>query len=235
MCGTLSLPGIYAIRNIADGRNTTYIGQSSSSVLSRWKTHTSYLKKGTHHSSHLQGAWNKYGQDAFRIVVIENIEEPELLTEREQFWLDKTREIVPVYNWGAVARTPFLGMKHRPESIKKLSDRMFGKKLSDETKKKIQESNRKIVRSDEFRKKVSAGMKIFCSNENARQRINPPSHLGHRHSEETKNTLSEASRAYAANHPITNEMREKLSASATKAWKIRKSAVTVDAIAKETV
>ena len=54
--------GIYAIEHIATERR--YVG-SAVNFAQRWRVHRCLLRKGTHHSPHLQSAWNKYGEKAF--------------------------------------------------------------------------------------------------------------------------------------------------------------------------
>lgn len=76
--------GIYAIRNIIDGR--MYIG-SSVNMQRRWVSHRFELKNNRHHSSYLQRAWNKYGSQNFEFVELELCEKNSL-KEREQVWLD---------------------------------------------------------------------------------------------------------------------------------------------------
>lgn len=54
--------GIYCIEHKESGKK--YVG-SASSFLGRFCGHRNLLSRGTHHSPHLQHAWNKYGEDAF--------------------------------------------------------------------------------------------------------------------------------------------------------------------------
>lgn len=54
--------GIYAITHQASGK--VYIG-SAVHFEQRWRVHRHHLRKGTHHSQHLQAAWNKHGEPAF--------------------------------------------------------------------------------------------------------------------------------------------------------------------------
>jgi group I intron endonuclease len=61
-------PGIYAIRNLFNGKR--YIG-STVNLRSRAKAHRTCLRGGYHHSKKLQRAWNKYGENAFVFEVME--------------------------------------------------------------------------------------------------------------------------------------------------------------------
>jgi len=77
---------VYLIHS--EDMNHFYIG-STSSAKKRFKSHSWQMRKGTHHSSLLQNACNKYGFDYFKFTVIAEFEtryESELL---EQNLLDK--------------------------------------------------------------------------------------------------------------------------------------------------
>lgn len=77
--------GIYRITNTASG--TVYVGQSVA-IGRRMASHRQSLKRGRHDNEHLQRAWNKYGEHAFRFEVVEVVSDLELLTAREQHWID---------------------------------------------------------------------------------------------------------------------------------------------------
>ncbi len=76
--------GIYSITHKKSGKR--YIG-SAVNIEKRWSVHRCHLRKGTHHSRHLQSAWNKYGESAFAFEVVATCEKDEL-TAQEQFWID---------------------------------------------------------------------------------------------------------------------------------------------------
>jgi len=104
--------GIYTIVNEVNGKS--YIG-SACSFRKRWATHRSDLKKGTHHSTYLQRAWNKYGEENFYFGVLEPVENKEDLVAREQFWLDTLK---PEYNISPTAGSS-LGARQSEETIQK--------------------------------------------------------------------------------------------------------------------
>lgn len=82
----MNISGIYKI--ICTVNNKFYLG-SSKNIKSRWYEHKCSLKKGIHHSIHLQKAWDKYGKENFRFEILEFTGlEKEILLEREQYWLD---------------------------------------------------------------------------------------------------------------------------------------------------
>lgn len=79
---------IYMIINVLNGK--FYIG-STNNYINRFYAHKNELRKGTHHSKHLQKAWDKYGEEAFEFVVIEEfyINDKEDKFNKEQIYLDK--------------------------------------------------------------------------------------------------------------------------------------------------
>ena len=79
--------GIYAI--FCDPADTVYVGQAATNMAHRWRQHRHLLGQGRHKNPHLQNAWNKYGEDAFRFTIIEIHNEciPLLLAEREADWV----------------------------------------------------------------------------------------------------------------------------------------------------
>lgn len=82
-----NIMGIYKITNKAN--NKVYIG-SSKDIQKRWKQHINTLKNKTHHSYHLQRAWNKYGDENFKFEIVEVVYNEDILTVKEQEWMDKT-------------------------------------------------------------------------------------------------------------------------------------------------
>lgn len=110
--------GIYAIVNIKDGENTTYVGQSVN-LAERMQTHRRMLNHGTHSCKHLQHAWNVYGEHSFQFIVLETVLQRTSLTEREQWWLDNIKSERPVYNSGIIVDTPSFMVTRRWTDIKK--------------------------------------------------------------------------------------------------------------------
>lgn len=76
--------GIYKITNIIT--NKIYIG-SAMNIYERYINHISMLRNNSHHSIHLQRAFNKYGENNFTFEIIEQCEENELIS-REQYYLN---------------------------------------------------------------------------------------------------------------------------------------------------
>lgn len=75
--------GIYSITNNVNDKK--YIGQSLD-IKHRWRHHINELKKNNHANSHLQNAWNKYGEEKFNFEIIQ-ICAPSELDMKEQYWI----------------------------------------------------------------------------------------------------------------------------------------------------
>lgn len=129
------ITGIYAIEHAESG--TLYIGQSVN-IYQRFKKHKFELRSQTHGNSKLQNAWNKYGETAFNFVILEQVDDPTLLYEREAFWVNQSKR---VYNLTLVDET---GMR----LIK-----------SDEERERIRAALLGINHSDERRANISRGRK----------------------------------------------------------------------------
>ena len=125
------LPGIYRIQNTINGNS--YIG-SAVVVQKRWNVHNHGLRNNKHPNTHLQRAYNKYGENSFKWYVLELVRDENNLIEREQYYID---ELNPEYNLCKIAGSR-LGMRH-----------------TDEVKVKCAEAARNQVRTKESRLKQS--------------------------------------------------------------------------------
>lgn len=76
--------GVYKIINKVNGK--FYIGSSDRIEIRKYE-HWSALRNRTHFNTHLQNAWNLYGEGNFEFVIIEECE-PSVQFEKEQFYLD---------------------------------------------------------------------------------------------------------------------------------------------------
>lgn len=108
---------IYAIKNTINKH--LYVGSARDFLVRKYK-HLNDLRKGKHHSLYLQRAYNKYGEQGFRFVVLETVRKESQLLKREQHYLDKLN---PVYNICHTAGS-CLGIKlseERKEALRKSS------------------------------------------------------------------------------------------------------------------
>lgn len=168
--------GVYAIRSA----DKMYIG-SSVDISTRFIRHRYHLRKGDHVNQYLQNAWNKYGEEAFEFVVLEECPVDQLL-DREQHYLDCSSE---KYNILSTAGSQ-IGYKHTPEAIAKISATHKGKVVSEETRKKIGDANRGRKRSAEARERMSVSHRGRITSEETREKLRVASTgnkhmLGHKH------------------------------------------------------
>lgn len=106
--------GVYCIANSINGK--VYVGSASKSIKSRWCLHVSELRRGRHHSPHLQAAWNKYGEEAFELTTLEECP-AEVCVEREQYYLDLFRAADTNYGYNMAPKAgSCLGVRHKPET-----------------------------------------------------------------------------------------------------------------------
>ncbi|MBU1173138.1 MAG: GIY-YIG nuclease family protein [Proteobacteria bacterium] len=143
--------GIYIIRNLKNYK--VYVG-SATNIKGRWSNHICSLQKGRHDNSHLQRAWNKYGEEAFEFKVLIYCDIDDLIwyEQRAMDIYRDTKGWEMMYNMLPTAgsslgyrHTPELkafmvalntGRKHTPEERKKQSERQKGRKISPETRAK---------------------------------------------------------------------------------------------------
>lgn len=131
----LRYSGIYCIINIYNGR--TYVG-SAINIYIRWHVHVQELKANKHGNVYLQDAYNKHGLIGLVFSVIERVNNKYELVEREQFYMERFKSIVPN------------GYNILPKAGSRL-----GTKASDETKAKLSKARRTRITKEETRIKLS--------------------------------------------------------------------------------
>ncbi len=222
--------GIYAITHRATGRK--YVGSTVNRVK-RWSQHRARLRRGRHHSKPLQNAWTKYGEAAFLFELIELVDDPAKLIEREQFWIDALQARGHGYNVGPVAGSP-LGVRQSAETKAKKSAAGRGRKLSPEhvalIKVRAKAASLVHLHSPEARAKAGAKNRGRKRSESAVSRTAaarigmkfPPewcAAIGAAQRGKKRGPFSPAHKAKLSaarmGHSPTAETREKLSASAT--------------------
>jgi len=119
-----NVPGIYRITCTITGK--CYIG-SAVNLRQRRKTHFGSLQRGEHHNPKLQAAWKKYGYESFVFDILELVMIPDLLTAREQHYLDALKPFGERgFNLDPIAGSS-LGVKYSQENCEHISIAKRGK------------------------------------------------------------------------------------------------------------
>ncbi len=77
---------VYGIINIKNGK--IYVG-STTNFSRRKGEHLWMLKNNKHKNPHLQSAWNKYGEEYFKFIILEKITDDRSVYDVEQIYIDK--------------------------------------------------------------------------------------------------------------------------------------------------
>lgn len=128
----MKIAGIYKITNLEDGK--IYIGQTVN-YKKRKKSHLNSLNNGSHHNEHLQRAFDKYGENYFKIELLEKCDIKEL-DKRERYYIKE----LDACNHSKGYNMMFGGQRYRDftnEVRRKMSEAGKGRKFTNEHKKKI--------------------------------------------------------------------------------------------------
>lgn len=111
----LKRKGIYSITNTLN--NKKYIGSTAKSFMTRFTQHVSKLRLNKHHCSHLQYAWNKYGEDSFVFTIEEVVDSTEHLLDLEALYIARYDSYHTGYNTNPNPNTsPMLNGNSRMKS-----------------------------------------------------------------------------------------------------------------------
>lgn len=180
-----------------------YVGQTSKEVKIRWTKHKSGLRCVRHGNSHLQRAWDKYGQDAFEFYVLDIVEtkaEADAMERALKKWFS---DLGICYNIcdGGEGRTGPLS----EETKRKISAALKGRKPanlgtlhSPEVRKKAAEANR----SEEYREKLRIART---------GKKQSPETIEKRRAKQLGSKRSEEARKRMSGRPCSEETREKIS------------------------
>jgi len=167
--------GLYTIINEINGK--WYVGSTKNSFSKRFSKHLDLLRKNRHSNPHLQGAYNKYGDENFSFVIVKVLRHSKAIKE-EQKVLDSNIGKDYCYNICSNATAPMSGRKHTPETIAKLQAisrsrakeigectrrHRLGSKHTEKTIKRMRKSAKvrddtkriAVLKSKEFKEKIS--------------------------------------------------------------------------------
>lgn len=180
-------PVIYKITN--DINNKIYVGQTWIGIEKRFKRHCSESRWKNTKNMPIVLAIQKYGKEHFKISILEELpidSKQSLLDDREVYWSDTLKTISP---YGYNLRVGCAGGRISNETKKKIGNSNKGKKVTEETIKKLIASH--------IGHKVKEETKIKLSNFNKGKKLSQEhknkirnSLLGNRMSDSTKEKQS---------------------------------------------
>lgn len=186
-----------------------YVGRAVD-IDVRWTGHRGMLRRGCHHSPHLQHAWDKYGPESFKFSVLEKVSEEKDLPIREQYWMDKLHAYDREFGYNVSKRADNGPGQFSDETIEKMSQAQIHQ--SDEIRAKRSEAakNREFhghtgcKHSEESRQKMSESAKANMTDE--RKQYLSTLRKGIKHTPETLEKMSEAHTGFQH----TEESKEKI-------------------------
>lgn len=190
------LSGIYRIVNTINGK--CYVGSAVHFRLRR-QMHVDSLRTGTHHSGHLQNAWNKYGEQNFVFEVLLVIEDKEKLIYFEQKYMDWYQSYEREFGY----------------NISPTAGSCLGSKRTEETSRKQSRSLREMYRCMTETERLSrfAKLKGIPKSESARAKMSAYGKI-RKYSPETRAKMS----ASASRRRASPETRKKMSEKIKQSW-----------------
>lgn len=172
---------IYCVQHRASGRR--YIGQTTQSLLDRWRAHKRQSVCVLLHRAIL-----KYGAEAFDVTVLDVAGSKQALDDREVFFIDLYKS------------------NRRSHGFNLMSGGSFGKH-SVESREKMSIKVRKALAETDLRSRLSLARRRWSHGPEALAKISA-SNTGKRHSDKTKTELSELRSKLWSNPEIRQRMRD---------------------------
>lgn len=171
-------PGIYMIKNKINGK--VYIG-SAYNILNRWKKHLYSLTNSYQSNDILQKSWNKYGQENFEIMVIEELpKDDNILKKREDYWINFYDTMHPNgYNLASAER--IILSKYSRNKISEANKRRYKERPESFAIKKETALKISLIHKERFKNNPE----LFKHSEETKRKMSI-SHKGKKLSEETK-------------------------------------------------
>ena len=152
----------YIYKIINNINQKIYIGKTSSTIEKRFKEHCNDSKKERCEKRPLYDAMNKYGIENFTVEKVEEVENDEIASEREIYWINKLRTYIGfndcngynatlggdskrIYDYQIIAKK-YLELKNQKETAKYFQCDI------ETVKKACQENNIEIISSQQIAK-----------------------------------------------------------------------------------
>ena len=152
----------YIYKIINNVNQKIYIGKTSSTIEKRFREHCNDSKKERCEKRPLYDAMNKYGIENFTVEKIEEVENDEIASEREIYWINKLRTYIGfndsngynatlggdskrIYDYQTIAKK-YLELKNQKETAKYFQCDV------ETVKKACQENNIEIISSQQIAK-----------------------------------------------------------------------------------
>lgn len=226
--------GVYSIVLHTNHGDMFYVGSTCRSFRERFNKHIRLLERNESHSKKLQAFWNKY-KDGVEFRIVEVCSNPELVIDREQFYIDSIDKDHSL-NLGPAFPNPMFGKHITPEMSKivsganrrrvftpemrlRLSEAQTGRKHPDATKEKIGRAHKGKTMSPETREKLRQANLGKKPSDATRAKM-ARSQLGRRHTQETIEKITVSVKRNKQN-PLWHDKR---SEAAKKGWLKRKVA-----------
>ena len=145
---------VYLITNILNGKY--YVGQTTRDLDTRWKEHlefSRYAKKQTHFSQ----AIRKYGSENFKKDLLCVCPDNKRLNEVEEFFIWILASSKKSFGYNSTKGGD--RVNSTPETAKKISRSLLGRKLSQETKDKMRKANLGKKLSEDHKNKIGKANK----------------------------------------------------------------------------
>ena len=181
---------IYSATNI--NNNKIYIGQSQQSLEKRWKNHLRDYNRNDK-NTHFYNAIRKYGTECWKVEVLEEVNNIELLNEAEMKWIEHydTFNRDKGYNSTSGGENGFIFSN---ETKEKLRQAKLGHIVTEETKEKMREKRKLQIFSEATKEKIrqaKLGKKRGPMSEEQKEKLSQAK-LGKKLTEEHKEKLSQA-------------------------------------------
>lgn len=148
--------GIYAIKGTYN--NFHLVGQTQQSLKQRWSQHRQKLRQNKHDNPYLQNSFNKYGENNFMFIFIEECSDPHAINARECFWINHLNSMRGHNGWNLREGGSY-GL-YGPELRKRVSDGIRNSPLAYASRKA--RSKTYTIKNPEGYVITFTGMTTFC-------------------------------------------------------------------------